>query len=195
MVQFQYIDFRLLYVVVLATMHGLISGLIAAGLACVSLIINYSQLNVDWQMLLYNAENWIPFACYLIVASIAGYTKERYTNDLKFLKNENEALEERFSFQNELYREVLKNKGEYKAQILSYSGSFGRIYEVARRLNSLLPEVIFKEALESLEDLLINQTICIYTVTADARYARLAVCSQKLSIKVDKSLKLDNYTE
>lgn len=195
MVQFQYIDFRLLYVVLLATMHGLVPGLIAAGLACVSLVISYSQLNIDWQMLLYNAENWIPFACYLIVASIAGYTKERYTNDLKFLKDENKALEERFSFLNELYREALKNKGEYKAQILSYSGSFGRIYEVARRLDSLLPQVIFKEALDSLEDLLINQTICIYTVSADSKYARLAVCSQKLNMKVNKSLNLENYTE
>lgn len=195
MVQFQYIDFRLLYVVLLATMHGIVPGLATAALACVSLVIGYSQLNIDWETLLYNPENWLPFACYLIVASIAGYTKERYLNELKYLKTENKALDERYLFLNELYREALKNKGEYKAQILSYSGSFGRIYEVARRLNSLLPKVIFKEALESLEDLLINQTICIYTVSADANYARLAVCSQKLNMKVPKSLKLDNYTE
>lgn len=195
MVQFQYIDFRLLYVVLISTMHGIAPGMAAAALVCVSLIIGFSQLNIDWEMLLYNPENWVPFACYLIVASIAGYTKERYSNKLKYLKTENSALDERYKFLYELYREALKNKGEYKAQILSYSGSFGRIYEVARRLNSLLPEVIFKESLASLEDLLMNQTICIYTISTDANYARLAVCSQKLNQKVPKSLKLDDYAE
>lgn len=195
MVQFQYVDFRLLYVVVLATLHGFKAGIAAAALACVSMLISFSQLNVDWQLLMYNIDNWLPFACYLMIASIAGYTKDKYNNELFFFRSENNALEERYYFLNELYGEALKNKGEYKAQILSYSGSFGRIYEVACRLNSLLPEVIFKEAIGAMEDILINQTISIYTVNENIGYARLAVCSQKMTLKAPKSLKLDNYSE
>lgn len=195
MVQFQYVDFRLLYVLVIATLHGLSPGMAASGLACVSMLISYSQLNMDWRFLLYNIDNWLPFACYLTIAAIAGYTKDKYRNELTYIENENNALEERYFFLNELYGEALKNKGEFKAQILSYSGSFGRIYEVARRLNSLLPEVIFKEAIGALEELLINQTISIYTVTEDSAYARLAVCSQKMSLRAPKSLKLSNYGE
>jgi len=195
MVQFQYVDFRLLYVVVIATLHGLGAGMAASALACVSMIISYSQLSMDWRFLLYNIDNWLPFACYLIIAAIAGYTKDKYRNQLMFLENENNALEERYFFLNELYGEALKNKGEFKAQILSYSGSFGRIYEVARRLNSLLPEVIFKEAIGAMEELLLNQTISIYTINEDSGYARLAVCSQKMNLRAPKSLKLDNYSD
>lgn len=195
MVQFQYVDFRLLYVVVIATLHGLGAGMSASALACISLLISYSQLNMDWSFLLYNIDNWLPFACYLIIAAIAGYTKDKYRNELLFLENENNALEERYFFLNELYGEALKNKGEFKAQILSYSGSFGRIYEVARRLNSLLPEVIFKEAIGAMEELLINQTISIYTINEDSGYARLAVCSQKITLRATKSLKLESFSD
>lgn len=195
MVQFQYVDFRLLYVIVIATLHGLGAGISAAGLACVSMLISYSKLNMDWRFLLYNIDNWLPFACYLMIAAIAGYTKNRYRNDITALERENNALEERYFFLNELYGEALKNKGEFKAQILSYSGSFGRIYEVARRLNSLLPEVIFKESIGALEELLINQTISIYTVKENSGFARLAVCSQKMVLRAPKSIKLSNYID
>lgn len=194
MVQFKYVDFRLLFVVVMATIHGLSTGMIAAGLASISIIIGYSQLNVGWQMVLYNIDNWLPFACYFLIASIAGYTRDKHRDELFFLENENRTLEERYFFLNELYGEALKNKSEFKSQILSYNGSFGRIYEVARRLNSLLPEVIFKEALEALEDLLINQSISIYTVSGNSGYARLAVCSQKIAQKTPKSIKLEDYS-
>jgi len=195
MVQFQYVDFRLLYVVIIATLHGLGAGISAAGLACVSMVISYSEINMDWRFLLYNIDNWLPFACYLTIAAIAGYTKDKYRNELLYIENENNALEERYFFLNELYGEALKNKGEFKAQILSYSGSFGRIYEVARRLNSLLPEVIFKEAIGAMEELLINQTISIYTMSEESGYARLAVCSQKMNLRAPKSLKLGDYAE
>lgn len=194
-VQFQYIDFRLLYVVLIAVTHGLKTGMAAAFLACLSCLNAYSTIGFDWYVLLYNIDNWLPFAGYFLAAAVAGYTKDRYISENKFLKEEKKALEERYIFLSKLYEESLANKGEFKNQILTYRDSFGRIFEITRRLNSVVPEVIFSEALGALEDILQNQTISIYTVTPDGYYGRLVVCSQKISRITAKSLKLEDYKE
>ena len=192
-VQFQYIDFRLLYVVVLGSVHGLKTGLGAALLACVSCLMGYMSNGVDWLTIAYNIDNWLPFACYVIVGAIVGYTKDKLTNDIVFVKEEKSVLEEKYIFLNELYSIALQNKGQFKNQIMSYRDSFGRIFEVTRKLNNTLPDAVFKEALSAMEDILENNTICIYSLDKYMHYGRLIVCSKKISAATTKSINLDNY--
>ena len=144
---------------------------------------------------LFNEKGSISDIMAVSYTHLAGYTKDRYISENKFLKEEKKALEERYIFLSKLYEESLANKGEFKNQILTYRDSFGRIFEITRRLNSVVPEVIFSEALGALEDILQNQTISIYTVTPDGYYGRLVVCSQKISRITAKSLKLEDYKE
>jgi hypothetical protein len=65
MIQFKYVDFRLLFVVLMSMVYGLRIGLIAAILAGLSILYTWSQLGLDWAILAYNIGNWFPFAVYL----------------------------------------------------------------------------------------------------------------------------------
>lgn len=192
-VQFQYVDFRLLFVMLLATLYGLRTGLAASALACLSCFLGYMANGVDWRIVAYNVDNWIPFACFIILGAVAGYTRDRMRNDLRFVRKEKADLEQRYVFLNELYVRTLENKSQYKNQIMSYRDSFGRIFEVTRRLNTVIPDEVFKEALTALEDILDNQSICLYIFDRNARFGRLMVCSKAIADTTGKSMDLEKY--
>ncbi|MDD4414204.1 MAG: hypothetical protein PHR14_06605, partial [Oscillospiraceae bacterium] len=192
-VQFRYVDFRLLYVILLAAVHGLKTGVAAALLASFSCIVAYLSGGMDWRILLYNIDNWLPFACYIIAGSVVGYTKDKKDKELNFITEEKDLLEKRYIFLNELYQNALQSKNQYKKQIMTYRNSFGRLFEVARRLNTFTPDMVYKEALYVLEDILDNQTIAIYNISNNANFARLIVCSKKYIDIQQKSIELSEY--
>ena len=183
----------LLFVMLLATLHGLRTGLAASALACLSCFLSYMANGMDWRIIAYNVDNWIPFACFVIMGAVAGYTRDRMRNDLRFVQEEKADLEQRYVFLNELYIRTLENKSQYKNQIMSYRDSFGRIFEVTRRLNTVMPDEVFKEALIAMEDILDNQSICLYTFDQNARFGRLMVCSKAIADTTGKSVDLEKY--
>ncbi|MDD2362378.1 MAG: hypothetical protein PHH84_05405, partial [Oscillospiraceae bacterium] len=86
-----------------------------------------------------------------------------------------------------------QSKNQYKIQIMTYRNSFGRLFEVARRLNTFTPDMVYKESLYVLEDILDNQTIAIYNISNNANFARLIVCSKKYIDIQQKSIELSEY--
>ena len=192
-VQFSYVDFRLLYVVLLGTIHGIGAGFIAAILACVSLTVGYMNSGIDWRVIVFGIDNWLPYASYFFAGAITGYTKDKHTNDYMYISEEKDDLEKRYRFLNDIYNSSLQNKQLYKKQIISYRNSFGRMLDITLRLNTMLPDAIFKEALLSLEDILENQTISIYSVEKGSIFGRLRVCSKKIMEITPKSLDLKDY--
>lgn len=193
-VQFQYIDFRLLYVVLFGTLYGIKIGFAASLLACLSLIIAYTGEKYGLQIIIFNIDNWLPFIAYIVMGTMTGYVKDRLLNDNKFLKSEHAVLEDKYILLNEFYVSALKNKGQYKNQIMSYRDSFGRMFDITRKLDSTVAESVFNEALQALEGVLENQSICIYTCDQNALFGRLVVCSNKISSITEKSLVLSNMT-
>ncbi len=90
-----------------------------------------------------------------------------------------------------VYRSAVENKGEYKKQILGFKDSFGRIFDAVQRLDNILPQSIFIEALLTMEDILENRSIAIYSVDQYERFGRLVVCSDQLRTKLPKSMVLE----
>ena len=191
--QFSFIDFRLLFVVLLGTLHGLNIGIVAAILASISLTLGFMNDGAMWTVLVFNVDNWLPYAAYLIAGAISGYTRDKRANDYTYLKEEWIDLDSRYKFLNEVYNSSLQNKKQFKKQIISYRDSFGRIFEITKKLNTTLPEAIFKEALLALEDILENHTISIYSVEKDSKFGRLRVCSKKILNTAPKSFNLSKY--
>lgn len=191
--QFIFVDFRLLFVVLLGTLHGLNVGIAAAVLASISLTLGFMNDGADWTMLIYNVDNWLPYAAYLITGAITGYTCDKRANEYTYLKEEWVDLDARYKFLNEVYNSSLQNKNQFKKQIISYRDSFGRIFEITKRLNTVLPEAIFKEALLALEDILENQTISIYSVVENSKFGRLRVSSKKILNTAPKSFDLTKH--
>lgn len=194
-VQFKFVDFRLLYVAMFAAVHGLKAGMAASVLACISSMAAFMAGGNDIRLVLFNIDNWLPFACYIMLGTVIGYTRDKRENQLRFVTEEKNTLEKRYMFLLELYDNALYNRDLYKRQIMSYRNSFGRIFDVTRRLNSLMPDAVFKEALLALEDILDNQSITIYNLSGHTEYARLCVCSKKIIDTAPRSIHMDIFAK
>lgn len=190
-VYFRFVDIRLFFVVIMGTIYGIRIGLLAAVLECVALFLQYLGQGVDWTLLFYNVENWIPFMIYLMTGSVTGYVKNKKTEEIRFSREEYSLLRDKYIFLNEVYRSAVENKGEYKKQILGFKDSFGRIFDAVQRLDNILPQSIFLESLLTMEDILENHSIAIYSVDRYERFGRLVVCSNLYRSRLEKSMVLE----
>ena len=192
---FNMVDVRLFFVVIIGTIYGIRLGLLAALLECISLFLYYRSVGVDWTLLFYNVENWIPFMVYIMAGTVTGYVKNKKTEEIKFAREEYELLREKYIFLNDVYKGAIENKGEYRKQILGFKDSFGRIFDAVQKLDNILPQGVFMEALDVMEDILENRSIAIYSVDKYERFGRLMVCSSPLRGELKKSLALLDFPE
>lgn len=193
--QFRFIDIRLLFVVIIGIIHGIRAGVIAALLACLSIIFAYVSMHVDWRAVVYNVNSWLPFVSYLLAGAVTGYLRDKNDSALEFARQKSEAQEKHYSFLYDLYNQTLGHKDQYKSQLISYRDSFGRVYEVTRRLDRLVPDAIFQQAVQILEDTIGSTSIAIYTVDGAGAFARLAVSSAGLADKLGRSISISEYAE
>ncbi|MDD3429726.1 MAG: hypothetical protein PHG02_06955 [Oscillospiraceae bacterium] len=191
--QISYVDIRMLFVVIVSIVHGFAAGGVAAGLACIGYIASYLGKGNDVNILFYNVENWLPFVSYLLAGSITGFIKDKHKDKEQFMTEQQQLLENKYVFLNELYLKALENKEQFNSQILSYRDSYGRIYDVVKKLNNMLPDAIFSEAVSIIEEILNTNTVAIYSVEKGSSFARLNVCSKDISAKLTTSTKLDNF--
>lgn len=190
MVQFNYIDFRLLYIVVLGTIHGMKTGLAASALASVSLLSAFVSTHSKWEAVVFDIDTWLPYIFFFLIGAVTGYVKDRLKNDNLALKDEISVLEDKYLTLNEFYISALNNKEQYRTQIMSYKDSFGRLFEITKKLDSNTVEHVFLEALYALEGVLDNHSVCIYRCEESMQYARLIICSKEIFNITEKSLKI-----
>ena len=194
-VYFRFVDVRLFFVVIMGTVHGIRIGVVSAVLSCIALLLQYLKQGTDWTLLFYNVENWIPFMIYIMAGSVTGYVKNKKTEEIRFAQEEYTLLRDKYIFLNEVYQSAMENKGEYKKQILGFKDSFGRIFDAVQKLDHVVPQSIFLEALVTMEDILENHSIAIYSVDQYERFGRLVACSNQLRSRLPKSAVLDEIGE
>ena len=149
---FNFIDFRFVYITIIACINGLGAGAVSALMAGVGYIFS-NAAQMSWQVLFFNVQNWLPFACYLLIGCVLGYNRDKACDDIKSKADELKLLEEKYDFLQGLYTEVAKGKERFNNQIIGYKDSFGKMYSVVKRLNSTLPEMVFYEAVDVCERL------------------------------------------
>lgn len=193
-VMINFLDFRLIFVVLMGTMNGLNAGVVAALLASIGYVVDKSG-TTQWQILFYNVENWLPFACYFLLGTISGYTRDKHDDEVVYIREEEEILEKKYIFLSELYNRILENKDSFNSQIIGYKDSFGKLYSIVKKLDSTLPDEVFYEAVSVLEEMMDNTSIAIYTINGQSDFARLNVCSKNISQELSKSMKLSDYAE
>jgi nucleoside-diphosphate-sugar epimerase len=195
LIQYKYVDFRLLFVVLMGSIYGLRFGVLSSILVILSLIYTWYQLGIDWSLLFYNVGNWFPIALYFATGIIAGYTHDRTETIIDNKEKETKLIYEKYEFLYEVFNEVRKLKDEFREQVIGYRDSFGKIYTVTQELDTLQEHAVYFRALTILEDLMDNNSITIYSLEPDRVYARLEVNSRSLSDKLAKSLKLSDYSD
>lgn len=192
-VQFRFIDIRLVYIVIIGTIYGMNMGVLAAALSSVSLVFAYLSEGIGFATLFYEPINWMPFILYFLIGAICGYIQMKNESSISFLKKENMLLREKFSFMKSLYQDASQEKRDLKRQILSSKDSFGKIYDITRKLDSVRPQEIFMKTLRVMENILENNSISIYSIGTNQAFARLEAASREIVSTVPRSLKIENY--
>lgn len=190
----QFLDFRFLGIVLMGTMNGFYAGILTALTSCIAYLtesLSYSTAEV----LFFNIQNWIPFATYFLMGAVCGYTTDHRKEQTEDVKAEYAILEQKYTFLSGLYGDVLKSREAFSEQIIGYRNSYGRIYSVVQKLNSMLPDRILLEAVGAMEDILDNDTIAIYTLQANSHFARLAICSKREQTRLARSLDFTGHEE
>lgn len=192
-VQFQFIDIRLLYIVTIGTIYGMNMGVLAAALASLALAFACASEGIDWVSLLYEPSNWMPFILYFLVGAICGYIQMRNHNNISFFNRENAILREKFYYVKDLYQDAVQEKRNLKRQILRSKDSFGKIFDITRKLDAVQPEEIFIKTLRVMEDVLENHSIQIYSIGTNQVFARLEAASREIADTTSRSIKLEDY--
>lgn len=188
-----FFDFRLIYVVILGISRGIWGGLMAALIACGGFLLDNS--GIDSRVLFYNIQNWIPFAAYFLMGSLTGYQTQRTNEAREEQQEEYRIITEKYEFLNTLYKGTLEKKNTYNSQILGYRDSYAKLYNVVKKLSSTMPDKITIEAVSSLEDILDNHSVAVYSIKKGQAFARLEVCSREMRDDLTRSLALDKYQD
>ena len=192
--QFKMIDLRLLFVVLFGSMYGINYGIAAAAAESLSLIRAFEAEGSSWYVLFYEPSNWIPFIFYFAVGAICVYIRMKNKNNVQFIKEENDLLQEKFLFTREMYQEAIEDKNLYKKQILGSKDSFGKIFDITRKLDVIQPQELYIETIRVLEDVLENKTFGLYTLNRENGYGRLETASAQVQGNYPNSIKLSEYS-
>ena len=192
--QFKMIDLRLLFVVLFGSMYGINYGIAAAAAESLSFIRAFEAEGSSWYVLFYEPSNWIPFIFYFAVGAICGYIRMKNKDNVQFIKEENNLLQEKFLFTREMYQETIEDKNLYKKQILGSKDSFGKIFDITRKLDVIQPQELYIETIRVLEDVLENKTFGLYTLNRENGYGRLETASAQVQGNYPNSIKLSEYS-
>lgn len=195
LIQFKYVDFRLLFVVLMGTVYGMRFGLYAAILASFSIIYKWFQLGLDWELLTQNVGNWIPFVIYFSAGIIIGFVRDRKETELEYEKKQTKLIYNKYTFLYNVFNEIRNLKDDFREQLVGYRDSFGRVFKVSQELDTLQEEAVFLKALSILEDIFENESVAIFSMSDNSKFARLEVSSSALQNKLSKSFNLEDYQE
>ena len=190
---FSVVDFRTIFVVIIATMYGTSFGISAALLASISYFISRVEAGTNALTIFYEPTNWLAFVLFFLVGGLCGYIHLKNADHCRTVEEQSELLQDKLNFTTELYEETLQDKKELKKQIISSKDSFGKILNIARTLNSVIPQQLYLKIVETFEEVLENKSIAIYLVKPDSPFGRLQVASRDMLDTASRSIVLDKY--
>lgn len=191
---FSIVDFRMAYIVVMATVHGLGFGLWAAGLSSVSWLIAKVASGTSLLTIFYEPTNWLAFVFFFLVGALCGYIKLRKDDTIRFVSEQNKLLEDKLIFTREIYEDTYKEKRDLKKQIIGSKDSFGKIFDITRKLDTVAPQLLYLRIMETFEEVLENKTITVYSVNKQSTFGRLEVASRDIINTVSRSISTETYS-
>lgn len=177
---FHYLNFMLLYAVVIGNMHGMLPGLLASLVACGFYTVDWVAAGNDMYLLLYNIDNWLPFATYLVGGCVFGYLHDNRQEQMASIARDKEAQDQETQFLQTIYNQATEDRNRLQQQVLRSRDSYGRIYSITRELDSLQPEQIFLSTLQIMENVLQNHSVAIYYYKVNFGFARLVLHSSSM---------------
>lgn len=191
---FSIVDFRTIFIVIMATLYGLSFGIAAAALSSVSYFVARVMAGTNPLTMFYEPTNWLAFVLFFLVAGLCGYVALKKDDRCRYLEEQTTLLENKLIFTGELYEDTLRDKKELKKQIISSKDSFGKIFDITRKLNTVAPQQLYLKIIETFEEILENKSITVYSFKPDKPFGRLEVASRDLLDVATRSVSIDAYS-
>lgn len=191
---FSIVDFRMAYIVIMATVHGLNFGLSAAALSSISWLIAKVASGTNLLTIFYEPTNWLAFVFFFLVGALCGYIKLRKDDTIRFVSDQNKLLEDKLIFTREIYEDTYKEKRDLKKQIIGSKDSFGKIFDITRKLDTVEPQMLYLRIMETFEEVLENKNITVYSVNKQSTFGRLEVASRDIIGTVSRSISTETYS-
>ncbi|MBR2043838.1 MAG: HD domain-containing protein [Clostridia bacterium] len=192
---FSIVDFRMAYIVIMATVHGLSFGMSAAALSSISWLVAKVSSGTNLLTIFYEPTNWLAFVFFFLVGSLCGYIKLRKDDIIRFVGEQNKLLEDKLIFTREIYEDTYKEKRDLKKQIIGSKDSFGKIFDITRKLDTVEPQRLYLRIMETFEEILENKNITVYSVNKQNTFGRLEVASRDIIDTVPRSISTETYKE
>lgn len=186
---FYFLDIKLIYIIVIGILYGSKQSLIATFLSCALLIVQSLDRGISIVSTLVLNESLIQLLTYVLIGVYVGYVSDFKNVQIKTLKNENKKQEDEYDFLEDLYNKTYDEKKELEEKVISSKDSFGKIYSVVKKLDSLEPQYILKSSIDILEEFLDSNRIAIYTLKNN--FLRLNVKSNNEDFKPTNSIDFD----
>lgn len=193
-VVFSVVDFRMAYIVIMALTHGIYFGLGSAALCSASWFVAKVMSGVNWLTIFYEPTNWLAFVYFFLIGGLCGYVKLRSDDKIRFNREERHLLEEKLIFTREIYEDTYREKRDLKRQIIGSKDSFGKIFDITRKLDTVELHLLYLRTVEAFETILENKSITIYSVNEKSTFGRLEVASRKMLDTAARSISLEKYT-
>ena len=192
---FSIVDFRMAYIVIMATVHGLSFGMSAAALSSISWLVAKVSSGTNLLTIFYEPTNWLAFVFFFLVGALCGYIKLRNDDTIRFVGEQNKLLEDKLIFTREIYEDTYKEKRDLKKQIIGSKDSFGKIFDITRKLDTVEPQRLYLRIMETFEEILENKKIIVYSVNKQSTFGRLEVASRDIIDTVPRSISTETYKE
>lgn len=192
---FSIVDFRMVYIVIMATIHGLDFGLSAAALSSLSWLVAKVSSGTNLMTIFYEPTNWLAFVFFFLVGALCGYVKLRKEDTIRFVSEQNQLLENKLAFTREIYEDTYREKRDLKKQIIGSKDSLGKIFDITRRLDTVEQRLLYLRIMETFEEVLENKSITVYSVNEESTFGRLEVASRDIIDVVSRSISIEMYTE
>lgn len=190
---FSIVDFRMAYIVIIATVHGLTFGLWASALSSVSWLVAKVLSGTNLMTIFYEPTNWLAFVFFFLVGALCGYIRLRKDDMIRFVGEQNKLLEDKLIFTREIYEDTYREKRDLKKQIIGSKDSFGKIFDITRKLDTVEPRQLYLRIMETFEEVLENKNITVYSVNQQSTFGRLEVASRDIIQNVSRSISTETY--
>ena len=174
----RFLDFGQLYVAVMGATHGSVMGVLSAVIAYALYIAEWTKAGNDLYLLLYNTDNWLLPAGYLLVGVIFGSWRDAQRDRLEEMSQQKAELEAKKKQLQTMYDQTREDRERLLDQVMRYRDNYGRIYRITRELDAMQPEQVFLSACEMVEVAMQNKSAALYARKGRLPYIRLVTHSE-----------------
>jgi UDP-glucuronate decarboxylase len=191
---FGYIDIRVLYILIIGSMHGIRKSSLATALCILMLLYEYLLKGYDVVMLIYDVDVMAAIFVFLLAGMILGYLSDRTKQQVSELEKNEDKIGKQLDHMKGMYYDSLRVKDSLQGQIFNSENSYGRVFGIVSQLDSLDFNRLKGEIIRVSEDIMENRSIALYMFGRNKTFLRLLSKSQGLEVE-QKSIVADESEE